>query len=217
MPEPIRITSLKPHGDQYSLGVSCLEQPVAISAALVFRHRLKEGIVITRPQFEQLMAEVADGLCEREVARMLAYREHSCGEIREKLRQKQIQADVAARVIEQYRRNGLIDDARYAQNLVRRVFEQKAVWKAYLVAQLMAKHVGRDLAEQTVADFLADKDETEVAVAALQRKRRELADKDIETARQKAYTYLSRRGIGYAAARAAFDTVYSRTDEDADA
>ena len=214
MDQAIRITSLRPRGDRFRIDISVLDQPLTISAVLVHRHRLKAGIVITPPQLEQLLGEARYDECERAVARMLAYREHAAGEVRDKLRQKKFDRDLIDRVLVTYTRNGLIDDARFARGFVRQQFERKPAWKAYLMAKVMARKVDRSLAETVVTQFLNGLDETEVAVAALQRKWREYADKDVETIRQKAYTYLSRRGIGYAAAKAAFETVHRRTHED---
>jgi SOS response regulatory protein OraA/RecX len=52
-----------------------------------------------------------------------------------------------------------------------------------------------------------------LAVASLERKWNSLKQFDLERARTKAYTYLSRRGIGYAAAKAAFEQLTNRDNE----
>jgi hypothetical protein len=49
-------------------------------------------------------------------------------------------------------------------------------------------------------------------VELLERKKGSLAKFDLETARKKAYTYLSRRAISYGAAKAAFEKVFESSD-----
>ena len=60
---------------------------------------------------------------------------------------------------------------------------------------------------------MSDRDETELAIRALQSRWRRWSEIDVETARKRAYNYLSRRGIGYQAARAAFEELSGKTDE----
>jgi SOS response regulatory protein OraA/RecX len=196
MTEPIRITSLKLAGERCRLTVSTIEEPLILSTSMVHRHRLKEGIVITAPQLAQLLDEAAADECELLIRRMLAFREHSVGEVTEKLRHKGCEDTHIEKAVAKFVRTGLLDDARYADSLIRRLLERKPA------------------GQRIVDDLLADRSETDLAIAALESRWRAFAQFDVETARQKAYTFLSRRGIGYAAAKAAFETLLSRTNED---
>jgi SOS response regulatory protein OraA/RecX len=214
MTEPIRITSLKLAGERCRLTVSTMEEPLILSTAMVHRHRLKEGIVITAPQLAQLLDEAAADECELLIRRMLAFREHSVGEVTEKLRHKGCEDTHIEKAVAKFVRTGLLDDARYADSLIRRLLERKPAGRNVLVAELQAKRIERNLAQRIVDDLLADRSETDLAIAALESRWRAFAQFDVETARQKAYTFLSRRGIGYAAAKAAFETLLSRTNED---
>jgi regulatory protein len=191
-----------------------MEEPLIMSAAVVHRNRLKEGIVITAPQLAQLLDEVAEDECEQLIRRMLAFREHSVGEVTEKLRHKGCDDAHIEKAVAKFVRTGLLDDARYADALIRRLLERKPAGRSVLIAELQAKRIERSLAQRIVDDLLADRSETDLAVAALEGRWRAFAQFDVETARQKAYTFLSRRGIGYAAAKAAFETLLSRTNEE---
>lgn len=213
MSSRILIEKVSPTGSGYRVKVSVREEPLVVSAELYYRHQLKEGIVITRAQLEQLTVEAELEACERGVSRLLALREHSCGEMRMKLARKNHRREVIDRVIKKYLQKGLLDDARFSANLARRTLQRKPSGKAYLVAVLQRKHVQRALAEQVVDSLLATEDETALATAALERKWPQLVEFDVETARRKAYNYLSRRGIGYAAAKEAFATLAARTKE----
>ncbi|MBD3257940.1 hypothetical protein GF377_05870, partial [candidate division GN15 bacterium] len=115
-----------------------------------------------------------------------------------------------------YVRNGLLDDEQLARSLAQRFFDRKPAGKPWLVAALQKKHIPREIAESVVEGFLLARDETTSAVAALRPKWTRLAQLDVESARRKAYTYLSRRGFGYAAAKTAFETLHAQSDEGPD-
>lgn len=187
-----------------------------VEAILVAKHRLKEGIVLTAPQTAALEREAAEASCDREVARLLALRPHSIGELRSKLRRRGFEDEPVAAMVKKYRQRGLLDDAHVAATLVRLSLERKPAGKSYLVALLRRKLIDRDLAEQTVELALADRDENELAYEALSRRRRVLFSSkqiEVETMRRRAYTYLSRRGIGYAAAKAAFEKLLKEIEK----
>lgn len=213
MTERIAITAVKATNNGYELTISTLEQALLVSPSMYHRHRLKEGIVITPPQLEQLVSESAREVCEQTIGRLLGYREHSVAEMRRKLRQRQFEPDVIDEILRKYVRNGLLDDARYGTRLARQTLERKPSGRAFITAVLLRKGIERDLAEEIVARLFIDSDETELAIAALESRWSQLGQIEVETARRKAYNYLSRRGIGYAAAKAAFEKLHRRTSE----
>jgi SOS response regulatory protein OraA/RecX len=203
-------------GGRFRITLSNREEPLVVEAILVAKHRLKEGIVLTAPQAIVLEREAAEGACDREIARLLALRPHSIGELRAKLRRKGFEEVHATAIMKRYQQRGLLDDAHVASTLVRLSLERKPAGRSYLVALLRRKLIDRDLAEQTVEMALGDRDESELAYEALSRRRRVLFSSkqiEVETIRRRAYTYLSRRGIGYAAAKTAFERLLKETEK----
>ncbi len=213
MSERISITRIRATNNGFKLTVSTLEEPLLVSPSMYHRHRLKEGIVITPPQLEQLIAESACELCDQTIGRLLGYREHSVGEMRRKLKQREFASEVIEEALKKYVRNGLLDDARYGALLAKNTLRKKPSGRAFVVAVLQRKCIDRDLAEEIVGRLFEGADETDLAVAALESRWPQWSQIDVETARRKAYNYLSRRGIGYAAAKAAFEKLHSRTSE----
>ena len=214
--DPIKITAVKPMAGGFRVTVSVLEEPLQISPALYADHRLTEGIVLTQAQLDQLLRAIEVERCDRETARLLALREHTVGEIRQKLRRKGFGSAVIAGVVGKYQSKGLLDDARAAHYMVRQALERKAAGRSYLIALLRHKLVARELAAEVVDQALEGRDETALALAALERKWPSLAQLEVETAQRKAYSYLSRRGFGYEAARAAVQRLTGHTDEVSD-
>jgi len=214
MSDQIRIDRVKVWAGLYRLEISGLTEPIVISRQLLEKHRLKQGIVITPAQLAQLRDEAELAACDREVARLLAMREHSVGEVRIKLVRKKFADSAIKHVLKDYLDRQLLDDAHYAQVLVRRIQQRNPAGRSYLIGSLRRKQIDGALAERTV-DFIQDgQDQTELAVRALEKRWSRFSQFDLETARRRAYNYLSRRGIGYREARAAFEKLYDDTNKE---
>lgn len=213
MNDAIRILAIERSRRRVAVTLSNLRQPLLVSEEMAQRYRLVEGIVLTLPQFEELKVESELYRCDREVARLLAMRGHSVGEVRGKLRQKEFSKDAVEKTIEKYRRYGVLDDAQYAYQLAQRLLEGRPCGKSYLTAHLQKKMIDRALAEQTADIALSGKDETEQALSALKKRWPQFSQFELEVARRKSYNYLARRGFAYDAAKKAFETLFDRKNE----
>jgi SOS response regulatory protein OraA/RecX len=101
----------------------------------------------------------------------------------------------------------LLDDWRYAKNTVDAIMRRKPAGRNYLIGYLQSRHISRNLASAVVEELLGGLDETELASRLLRKRWSYLAKFELETARTKAYNYLSRRSIGYRAAKLAFEKI----------
>jgi len=219
MGETVRIEKMEPSGGGYRVSFASVAEALELPSLLCHRHRLKAGIVITVAQLEQLRRDAAAEGCDAEATRLLALREHSVEELRAKLKKKGFDESIIGDTLKSFLKRGHLDDSRFASSLARRTLERKPAGRSYLVAVLRRKMIARDLAEQIVAQLLDGRDETAQAVAALQRKWPELARIEVETARRRAYSYLSRRGFGYEASKTAWEQLseqHSEVDYDQD-
>ena len=213
MDNKIKIERLKQSGSRFFLTITGLEKPLSVSEQLVYKFKLKEGIVITGPQRDDLQRESALFECDRETSRLLSLREHSTGELRFKLKRRQFASDIIGQMIKKYTELGFLDDAHYALKLAEQSLERNPSGRAYLVAFLQKKMLRREEAERAADIALAGKEEQALAESSLVRRWHLFRHLELERARQKAYNYLSRRGIGYQAAKAAFEKLYNQETE----
>jgi regulatory protein len=216
MESNIKIISIKFAGGRFFVLFSGRDKGIPISEDLVHRYRLKEGITFTAPQVAQLEHEAELAECERVVVRLLGMREHSIGELRTKLIRRKFDKEAIQTVVNAYIQKGLLDDAHFAMLTAQSLLARNPVGRSYLTAYLQKKQVSREIAVQTVDLLLGESDETELAMQSLRRRWRTYRQFEVETARTKAYTYLGRRGIGYSAAKAAFDRLLSEETKDND-
>ncbi len=202
-PTQLRIKKVRTKPGFRLLDIEGLDEPLPVSEETVYRHRLVDGIVITRSQLDILRQESDQFRCDREAARLLALREHSVGELTMKLRRKQFSDAAIQNVLTRYRSAGLLDDVRVAEKLGQQLIARRPCGRSFLVAHLRQKRIDRDLAERTADNLLADDDDVDRACAALEKRLPHLSQFQLEPARHKAYSYLARRGFSYDTAKQA--------------
>ncbi len=204
----VRVEALKPVDGGMALTISGEESVLVVPKEFAARANLQPGVVLHERQLVSLRRVAALLACERKTLRLLAMREHSEGELQRKLRRAGFDREVMEEIIGKYRRQGALDDTRFAQMIGRSLVGRRPCGKAYLSACLQRKLVDRSLAEETARMLLAGTDEVELAVAALQQRRSLFEQFELERARTKAYNYLARRGFAHATARAAFERLF---------
>ncbi len=184
---------------------------IRATKGVVERFRLAEGARFSPATYAELRRVLEWEWAYYTAEAMLARRPYSIGEFKQRLRHKEISDDHIRRIVRDFRERGFLNDFEYALARARSLVARKPAGRAYLVAWLRKRLVPREVAEKAVDELLADVDEVETAVDLLKRKQSGLAKFDLETARRKAYTYLSRRAISYGAAREAFEKVFGKS------
>lgn len=217
MSQPIKIVSLKRTSSTVKLQISILDEELVLPLHVAHELGLKEDLIFTASQLQRLESEAEIFRCDRQLAHMLAFRAHSVGEARAKLKRKKYSTEIIDKTINDYKRKGLLDDARYAFRNGINLVERKPCGKSYLVAFLQRKMIDRNLAESTAEAVLCSHSPVSLATASLKKRWRQFSQFELEVARKKSYNYLSRRGFGYNAAKQAFEQLIEsaqREDED---
>lgn len=213
MVDTIKIIKLEIGRDRAKLALSSLDKLLTISLATVAEHRLVQGVVITLSQADILIAESELFDCDRRAARILGGRDHSVGELKIKLRQRQFSTDAIEQTIKKYKKMGALDDEQYALKLAQRLVSERPCGRPFLIGHLKKKHIPNHLIDKTADMVLTGLEEVALARAALDRRWYLWTEFDIETTRKKAYNYLARRGFTYPAAKAAFELMQESVDE----
>ncbi|MEE9441611.1 MAG: regulatory protein RecX [candidate division Zixibacteria bacterium] len=179
---------------------------------IIDKLNLSAGDEFTDSEFEKLKNILDESFAKYTAESILARRAHSVGELKIKLRQKDISGDLIKSIVGRFRKDGLLDDYNYGKMRAESLLRRKPAGRGYLIRDLQNKLVPRQIAESVITEILAEVDESELAAQLLEKKRISLTKFDLETARQKAYTYLSRRAISYGAAKTAFDKVFDKNE-----
>ena len=136
-----------------------------------------------------------DSLARTIVLRQLTAAPRSRHQLSEALAKKEIPEAVAERVLDRFTEVGLIDDAAYAEMLVRSRHAERGLSRRALTQELRRKGVSPELA--AVALEQVDDDDEESAARALARKKlRSTRGLDREVRMRRAYGALGRKGYG---------------------
>lgn len=158
------------------------------------------------PVLDAETAEAVD-LAEKALLKKLRTRSLSVSESRALLRERQLDADSADRIIRGLEEYGYLDDAALADQLVHAAVDRKGQGRQVIAQTLAKRGIARDVADAAIA-ALPD-DDAERALEFARAKARSLGSLDRETAVRRLSGQLARRGypgsVALTAARAALD------------
>ncbi len=140
--------------------------------------------------------EAAYAKAKKTAMNMLAMRDHSCAELREKLGKREIPAPVIDELIAKLEKSRLLDDAEFAQRYVRAHRERRKLSRTALKRELNKKGISPDIIAGVVEDV---DDEEELA--------RQVAEKKAASSRGLDYDVRQRRILGMLARRGFSSTV----------
>lgn len=133
-----------------------------VERATAVRHNLTElGVPWTEALAEKLGPEVERRLCDRSAVRLLAARMRSGEGLVRALTQRGHNRAVAQACAERYAGMGAIDDARYAEVVLRNELARKPAGRRLLGAKLFAHGVRGEDARAALDQALAGRDEVE--------------------------------------------------------
>lgn len=137
--------------------------------------------------------------------RILTARDRSRATLLRKLAEKQHDPAHAAAAADHLTSLGLLDDRRYAENLVRAQLARKPAGRTFLIARLRKDGIDQQLAETVVAKTLAPRDLAAEVADLARRKARTMDRLAPEVRDRRLFAMLARRGFDPDTARAALE------------
>lgn len=183
-----------------------------VSLDILERLRLAVGGELS-PELATRIGEEAAALGAYDRAlNMLAFQARSARDLRRRLVQKGEDPAHVDAAIERLVANGLLDDASFARQFARSRVAGQGASKRRLQQDLFKRGVGREVADEAIAEVLSDEgvDEGEVVERVARKKARSLAKLDAPTRRRRLYSFLARRGYEADAIRRAMAAVLDR-------
>lgn len=178
---------------------------ILATSRILDQYRLKPGMSIEADLIDEIKNQSDLQRAEEYLVYLLARRSYSSGHLAAKMFEKGYSKEIIAEMIEKLEEKGLIDDAAFAKEFAESILRNKPAGKNYIIGCLQQKYVPAELAKAVAAELFEDIDETALALELLKSRWGYFSKFELETARRKAYNYLSRRSIGYRAAKTAFE------------
>lgn len=166
-----------------------------LSAEVVMRAGLGPGAVLDEPSLESLQQEDLSWRCKESALSLLSYRPRSEKELRQGLAMRKYPPETIDACLADLARANLIDDAAFATLLTRDRVRSKPVGKNRMKAELRAKGIAPEPAEQAIEEaYAGEQDEMELARRAAKKFRRKEDEAPLPT-RRRLYAFLGRRGF----------------------
>jgi regulatory protein len=127
--------------------------------------------------------------------RLLAGRELSVAECRQRLLDREHPPEEVDRSIERLLQSGALDDARVARAYARTAVNIKGRGRLRVMRELQQKDIARDVIAAAVADVFGDLDERSLVSKAIQKKLRGRPKPADKAAYARLYQYLMRQGF----------------------
>jgi len=194
MKDKLKVKAISKKQGSYQIVLSNEEKTI-LCYEVIKKYQLKRGTELLTEFLYKIKAESDFIRAENYCSYLLARREYSSGMLRNKLFSKSYDAEISNAVISKLKQASLVDDRRFARLAVETIIRNKPAGRSYLIAYLKSKYISREIAESVVDEFMENIDEKDLAEKLLKSRFPQYLKFDLETARRKAYNYLSRRAI----------------------
>ena len=129
------------------------EPAVKIDTQVVLRAGLREGAQLSDEQLRELIQDSEKYRANEKALYLLEFRNHSQKELQDKIKRSGISQEAAKEAAEKMEEIGLLDDAAYARNLARTLFERKKYGMRRVQQELKLKGISPEIIEQVLAEF----------------------------------------------------------------
>jgi len=186
-----------------------LDDTYAFGLTLDEAMKLRKGQVLTAEEVQALRNDDDVIRAVDRAARFIAYRPRSEQEVRQNLKEKDVDAAVIDRAIERLHALGYLDDQVFAAFWVK----DRNTFKPASPRGLRYELKQKGISEAIIADVLADIEAGDAAYRAAESQARKLRGKDKETFRTKLNGFLQRRGFSYGDAKTAISLLMQELED----
>jgi regulatory protein len=197
MEEKYQIKSLSKKGRYFTVKINREMSEDRLHPDIVLEFSLYEGREIRAKEWDEVIEKNSFRFAWDSALRMLSLRGHCERDISNKLRKKGHQLITVEKVVNECKRIGLIDDAKFAKEYTRELKENGSGLKM-IRQKLFNKGVPRELIDQILEDSFTEDDEFEAAKTALRKKLPSLKrEKEPKKRKEKFYRYMISKGFSY--------------------
>lgn len=182
------ITRQAKRADRYSIYVDG-QFSFGLGEAQLLQLGIQRGMELDDKKLSEFRAESEKGKVYEKILNLLSYRLRSEWELRDYLKRKKQPTALADEILNKLRKNGYIDDQRFAERWIQNRRLLKPISTRKLRQELLQKRIDHTVIDKALARD--DVDELDALRQLVERKQRQYPDK------QKFMAFLARRGYNY--------------------
>lgn len=202
---PARIAAIKSRPDGRAVITTSDDETLIVHAEALHITGLREGDVLDTRARERLDLERSRQTAHEGALRLLTRRPRSEREIRQRLRQRELPADVVEQEVERLRESGLLDDEAFAQAWVGERQTKTPRGQRLLRSELLGHGVRSEIADEAVLSV----DDRTAALAVARGRAHRLEGLEFRVFSQRLGGFLRRRGFAYDDIQEAVRTVWN--------
>jgi regulatory protein len=182
-----------------------LDSAFAFGLSRIVAAWLEVGQEITEEKIKQLIADDAEEVAFQRAIKFISYRPRATNEVRKYLEKHDTPIDSIEHSIQRLIKNGLLDDARFANLWVENRTAFRPRGRRALEFELRQHGIDTTIIQQSLASI----DEEELAIKAAEKKFHKYQSQNFQKFREKMYRYLVQRGFCYEAINIAIGHVWN--------
>lgn len=200
----MRITALQPHArnpERIHVHVDG-QARLTLSAELVLSLGLHLGDEVDEARLEELERRDQPWRAREAALSLLSHRPRSAAELRRRLARKGFDAEVVDACVEALGGVGVVDDAAFAESLVRDRVRLRPQGRRRIRQELRARGVDEETASAAIDEVMEGEDASEIDLARAAAARwKPRPGEERDRARRRLHAFLARRGFGGDAVR----------------
>ncbi len=177
------------------------EYAASIDEEVFYRAGYAQGDALPEEALAALQEETDNRYAYDRALQILSFRDHSCGELRQKLRLKGMPEAAAQYAVDRLCELELLDDTKYAFSLAEELSLRRNMGAKRILSELLQRGIDRDTANEAVDALESDERET---IAQLLETKFQGKFED-EKGRNRTLAALARMGYAYGDIRAALE------------
>ena len=195
----MKITSIQPQklrADRVNVHVDG-EFRLALAAEMAISEHLHMGDEIDEARLEVLEAKDRGWKARDAALSLLSHRARSATELKQRLKRKGFEPEMAESTVERMEALGMVDDASFAESFVRDRVRLRPHGRRRLAQELRAKGVDEETARAAIDEVMEREDASEMGLARAAAARwKPRPGEEPERARRRLHAFLARRGFG---------------------
>lgn len=186
-------------------------EPLFLNPDIVYKFGLRKNDELSETKINEIVDEDIFLECKNCAFRLLARRQHSGKELKQKLNAKGYESGTASRVTEYLYQNNYLDDTLFAENFIKHRIAKKQGFNK-IKAQLFEKGIEKTVITHFELLYSQDKNIESSALILAMRKMEIITrkEKDKLKIRAKLYNFLSFRGFSGDIIKKVIDTVFEK-------
>lgn len=187
---------------------------ILLAYEIFLKHRLKVNGELSESQLFEIIAEDQKYQVKQAAINLLARRQHSKNELKNKLLVKKFDKNLISLILHDLEINGYIDDLSFARIFTDEKIKSRSWGKIKIKSELIKRGIASDIINQVIDEIFNESLEIDSGLELAKKKlqklnRRKLDEKKIQTS---IYSFLISRGYDYEACKEIYSKLSSETN-----